>query len=321
MENFKNIYIIGIGGTLMSNAAVLLKKQGYSVKGSDNKVYPPASEILKEAGIEILEGFNKDNITEDIDLVLVGNIVSKGHPEMEEVLKRNIKYYSFPAFLEKYHLKNYKNLVIAGTHGKATTTTLAIHIFEKLGLNPSYFVGAKLENKPSIKVSGKKNTPFIIEGDEYDTAYFDKVPKFYHYKPSVAILTSIEYDHADIYKDIYEVRNVFKHLLEMIPKDGLLVFWDGIIKPETLGKNFKGKKISYGFNPMSEIYCLSYSVKNNKMEVALKVFKKDMRFYLPMFGRHNILNFMAVLGALSYYTDNFSKVQKVLDSFISWFEK
>ncbi len=314
MEGIKNIYIIGIGGTLMSNAAVLLKSEGYNVWGSDNKIYPPTSDILKDAGIKVIEGFNAANITNDIDIVLVGNIVSKGHPEMEEVLKKEIKYYSFPAFLEENYLTDYKNLVVAGTHGKTTTTAMAIHIFEKLGLNPAYFVGAKLENKPSIKLS-KKNSPFIIEGDEYDTAYFDKVPKFYHYKPLVAILTSVEFDHADIYNDIYELRNVFHNLIEMVPKNGLLVFWDGIVKVDSLGKNFNGNKVSYGFNPMSDIYCYSYATRKGKMEISVKVFKKDMKFTLPMFGKHNVLNFLAVLGALSHYTDNFSKVQKALDSF------
>jgi len=315
MESSKNIYIIGIGGTLMSNAAILLKSEGYTVWGSDNKLYPPTSNILKDADIKVIEGFDEKNITDDIDIVLVGNIISKGHVEMEEVLKKEIKYYSFPEFLEENYLRNYKNLVVAGTHGKTTTTTMAIHIFEKLGLNPAYFVGAKLENKPSIKLS-KNNSPFIIEGDEYDTAYFDKVPKFYHYKPLVAVLTSVEFDHADIYKDIFELRNVFHNLIQMVPKDGLLVFWDGIVKPDSLGNDYEGKKVSYGFNPMSDIYCYSYSIRKGRMDIAVKVFKKDMKFSLPMFGKHNVLNFLAVLGALSYYTDNFSKVQKALDSFI-----
>jgi UDP-N-acetylmuramate: L-alanyl-gamma-D-glutamyl-meso-diaminopimelate ligase len=310
-----NIYIIGIGGTLMSNAAVLLKEEGYNVWGSDNKLYPPTSDILKDAKIKVFEGFKKENITDDIDLVLVGNIISKGHVEMEEVLNKNIKYTSFPAFLEEKYLNKYNNVVVVGTHGKTTTTTMAIHIFEKLGLNPGYFVGAKLENKSSIKLS-KKNAPFIIEGDEYDTAYFDKVPKFYHYKPKVGILTSVEFDHADIYDDIYQLRNVFHNFIEMVPKDGLLVFWDGIVKLESLGKNFDGEKVSYGFNPMSDIYCYSYLVRKDKMEVSLKLFKKDMKFSLPMFGKHNVLNFMAVLGALSHFTDDFSKVQKALDSFL-----
>jgi len=314
MESNKNIYIIGIGGTLMSSAAIMLKEDGYNVWGSDNKLYPPTSDILKDAGIKVIEGFDKNNITDDINIVLVGNIISKGHPEMEEVLAKNLEHYSFPQFLEERYLSNYNNLVVAGTHGKTTTTTFLIHIFEKLGLNPAYFVGAKLENKPSIKLS-KKESPFIIEGDEYDTAYFDKVPKFYHYKPVVGILTSVEFDHADIYKDISELRTVFHNFINMIPENGALIYWDGILGLESLGKNLKGHRVSYGFNPMSDIYCYSYVARKDKMHVSLKLFKKDMKFTIPMFGKHNVLNFLATLGALSAFTDDFSKVQKALDSF------
>jgi len=314
MESNKNIYIIGIGGTLMSSAAVMLKKDGYNVWGSDNKLYPPTSDILKDADIKVIEGFNKSNITDDIDIVLVGNIVSKGHPEMEEVLAKKIEYSSFPEFLENKYLAKYNNLVIAGTHGKTTTTTFAIHLFEKLGLNPAYFVGAKLENKPSMKLS-KKESPFIIEGDEYDTAYFDKVPKFYHYKPVVGVLTSLEFDHADIYNDISDLRKVFHNFINMIPENGALVYWDGILGMDSLSKKFKGSKVSYGFNPMSNIYCYSYAARKDGMHISIKFFKNDLKFKLPMYGKHNVLNFLATLGSLAPFTTDLSKVQKALDSF------
>ncbi len=333
MEN-KKIYIIGIGGTLMSGAAIMLKNEGNIVTGSDKKLYPPTSYILEDAGIEVFEGYDEKNVPDNIDLVIVGNVVSKGHPEMELILEKKIPYISFPEFLKKYYLKNYTPIVIAGTHGKTTTVSLAIWVYEVLKLNPSYLLGGipgnfdksiRITQKIKIpsnirgkRMQHKRNQsplPFIIEGDEYDTAYYDKVPKFYHYMPKIGVITSIEYDHADIYPNLDAIKDVFTHFINDIPEDGVLVYCDEIKDIDKLLVNSKSKKVSYGFDKNSDIRCIKYSVKKDKLKVKIQVFDEKYKFTLPFFGRHNILNFMAMIGTLTYFTNDFSQVQLALDSF------
>ncbi len=312
----KNIYIIGIGGTLMGGVAIMLKNAGFNIVGSDNVLYPPMSDELKKTNIKIFEGYSEKNISDDIDLVLVGNVVSKGHIEMEEVIKRNIPYISVPSFLEKYILPEYTPVVITGTHGKTTTSSLTTTVFDYLGFNPSFLIGGVHQNYNLNGKLDKTNSPFVLEGDEYDTAFYDKVPKFSHYLTKVGVVTSVEFDHADIYEDIYKLRAVFYKFISNIPEDGLLIHWDGINGLTNLLKDCKAPKLSYGFNPMSDIYCYSYSVKNKIMNFGVKVFGEDYEFTLPIVGKHNLLNALAVIGVLTYFTKDFSKLNDAFMSFI-----
>ncbi len=312
----KKVFIIGIAGTLMSGAAIALKREGYIVLGSDKNIYPPASDVLKNENIKVLTPYNEKNIPFDVDLVIVGNVVSKGHEEMEYVLKNNIPYISFPQFLEENYLPNHDSVVISGTHGKTTTSSLLSWIFESYGLNPSFLIGGIHRNfNTSIRIT-EKNTPFVIEGDEYDTAYYDKVPKFYHYLPNIAVITSIDFDHADIYPNLNAIREVFKNLVKKISKDGLLIYCDEIDNFDEILDSRNINTISYGFKENSDIRCINYKTINNKLSIDIKIKDEVYNFKLNFSGRHNILNFMACIASLSYFNDNFSKIQNALDSFI-----
>jgi UDP-N-acetylmuramate: L-alanyl-gamma-D-glutamyl-meso-diaminopimelate ligase len=216
-----NIHLIGIAGSAMGNLAAMLKQIGHKVTGSDSGVYPPMSEKLKFWNIKFNHKFDRNQVHKK-DLVIVGNAISRGNAELEELLNLKIPYMSLPEALKYFFLKNKEVICIAGTHGKSTTSALIAYLLEKCGKDPSYFIGGVgLEGKESFRLG--KGRYFVIEGDEYDSAYFDKSAKFFHYKPKFLILTSLEYDHADIYNSIDEIQLAFARLCNMIPQNGLII--------------------------------------------------------------------------------------------------
>ncbi len=215
------IHLIGICGTGMASLAGMLKSSGHEVQGSDQNVYPPMSTTLEQAGIPVFTPYDAKNLDPAPDLVIVGNAISRGNPEAEELLAKNINHLSMPQALAKFFLPNKTPLVVAGTHGKTTTSSLLAWVLESAGRDPSYFIGGLPKNFGSNFKLGKGEY-FILEGDEYDTAFFDKGPKFLHYQPRHVLLTSIEFDHADIYRDLEHVKSSFRKLLEIIPVNGTL---------------------------------------------------------------------------------------------------
>ena len=199
----------------------MLQQRGYEVTGSDEHVYPPMSTFLEEKGIGITQGFRAEDIPA-VDLVVIGNAMTRGNPAVEAILNRKVYYLSLPEILKEFFLRGRHNLVVTGTHGKTTATSLLAWIFESAGLAPSYLIGGIPENLgQGARLRDSKY--FIIEGDEYDTAFFDKGPKFLHYRPRHVILTSVEFDHADIYRDLDHVKSAFRRLVDIIPSDGSLV--------------------------------------------------------------------------------------------------
>lgn len=222
----RHIHLIGICGTAMASLAGMLQQRGFRVSGSDNGSYPPMSDFLGVLGISVAQPFGERNLEQRPDLVVVGNAISRGNPELEAVLDRGIPFESMARVLHNEFLVKHDKLVVAGTHGKTTTTSMLAWIFHHAGRNPSFLIGGIPENFASSFAldSGRE---FILEGDEYDTAFFDKGPKFLHYFPDSVILTSVEYDHADIYKDLDEVKTAFKRLVNVVPRRGLLIAWDG----------------------------------------------------------------------------------------------
>lgn len=222
----RHIHLIGICGTAMASLAGMLQQRGFRVSGSDNGSYPPMSDFLGVLGISVAQPFGERNLEQRPDLVVVGNAISRGNPELEAVLDRGIPFESMARVLHNEFLVKHDKLVVAGTHGKTTTTSMLAWIFHHAGRNPSFLIGGIPENFASSFAldSGRE---FILEGDEYDTAFFDKGPKFLHYFPDSVILTSVEYDHADIYKDLDEVKTAFKRLVNLVPGRGLLIAWDG----------------------------------------------------------------------------------------------
>lgn len=222
LPNFRSIHFVGICGTAMASVAAALKEKGVRITGSDQNVYPPMSTFLAERGIEVASGFSEANLQPAPDLVVIGNAMSRGNPEVEAVLERKLRYCSLPELLKETFIRGKRSLVVAGTHGKTSTTSLLVWVFEHNGLNPSFLIGGI----PSNIGQGARFTEsewFIIEGDEYDTAFFDKRSKFVHYLPEIAILNNLEFDHADIFEDLKSVRTAFRRFVNLVPRNGLLL--------------------------------------------------------------------------------------------------
>ncbi len=219
------IYFIGICGTAMGNAALLMRSMGHDVMGSDAGIYPPMSDHLQRSGITMLEGWSADRLAKlKPDLVVVGNVASRGHPEVEWLLQNpGQKYVSLPELLRNYLLNDRRNLVIAGTHGKTTTTCLATVLLRANGTDPGWLVGGVPRDLPDSAAPGKSGAPFVIEGDEYDSAFFDKRSKFIQYLPKVLAINNIEFDHADIFRDLEDVLRTFTHGLRVVPGSGVVV--------------------------------------------------------------------------------------------------
>ena len=293
-KEIKTIYIIAICGTGMASLAGLLKEAGYRVTGSDANVYPPMSTLLENAGIEIKPGYKKENITGDIDLVVIGNVVSKDNEEVLAVQAAGIPYISMPQALSRFFLEGRKSLVVTGTHGKTTTTAMLSWVFEACGQKPGFMVGGWLKNFDTNHKLPEGDW-FIIEGDEYDTAFFDKGPKFLHYRPYAAILTSIEFDHADIYRDLDHIKESFRKFMEIIDPGGFLLV-------EISDKNTKDvinqapcEVETYGFSEAADWQVAGYRFDDGHGRFTLKHQGKNIgEFHLPMIGRHNVLNAAAV---------------------------
>src|SRR5947209_7897749 len=226
MDKKNHIHLIGICGTAMASLAGMLKQRGHRVTGSDAAAYPPMSDFLGELGIPVAQPFDPRNLEPRPDLVVVGNAISRGNAELEHVLDQRIPFCSLPQLLHEEFLRGKEVLVVAGTHGKTTTTSMLAWIFHSAGMQPSFLIGGIAENFGSSFHLGT-GKHFILEGDEYDTAFFDKGPKFLHYFPDEVILTSVEFDHADIYKDLDAVETAFKRLVNLIPRRGRIMGFDG----------------------------------------------------------------------------------------------
>src|SRR2546422_1366907 len=234
-------HLIGICGTAMASLAGMLQVRGHRVTGSDENVYPPMSNILEGLRIQIMRGYDAAHLAPAPDCVVVGNAIPRGNPEVEETLNRRLLYRSLPEVLKEEFIRGRRSLVVAGTHGKTTTTSLAAWVIDQAGLNPSFLVGGVVQNfGSSFRVTNSDH--FIIEGDEYDTAYFDKGPKFMHYLPELAIVNNIEFDHADIYPDLAAVKLAFRRFMNLVPSNGRLIAgWDSPDVREVVGA--MGKKL------------------------------------------------------------------------------
>ncbi len=232
MAENKHIHLIGICGTAMASLAGMLKQKGFQVTGSDAAAYPPMSDFLSDLGIPVAQPFDAKNLEPRPDLVVIGNAISRGNVELEYVLDQRIPFCSLPQLLHDEFLKGKEVLVVAGTHGKTTTTSMLAWIFHSAGLDPSFLIGGIAENFGSSFRLGTGKY-FILEGDEYDTAFFDKGPKFLHYFPDAIILTSVEFDHADIYKDLDAVETAFRRLVNLIPRRGRIIAFDGVAGEHT----------------------------------------------------------------------------------------
>jgi UDP-N-acetylmuramate: L-alanyl-gamma-D-glutamyl-meso-diaminopimelate ligase len=252
-SKLNHIHMMGICGTGMASLAGILKQRGYVITGSDENVYPPMSLFLERLSIPILKGYRAENIDSFPDLVIVGNVITRFNPEAVRLSQLQIPYLSLPQALREFAMKDQRSIVVSGTHGKTTTTAIASWLLEHSGMEPGFMIGGIPVNfEGSFKLG--KGKFFVIEGDEYDTAFFDKGPKFLHYAPWVAILTNIEFDHADIYRDLDHVTESFQRLIELIPSDGLLIAnHDDPVVREEVGKA-KCPVITYGLDNCDNIW-------------------------------------------------------------------
>ncbi|MEZ5284015.1 MAG: Mur ligase domain-containing protein [Vicinamibacterales bacterium] len=215
------VHLIGVCGTAMGTLAAMLKRAGHEVSGSDQHVYPPMSDFLRGEGIAVLEGYEESHVAGPLDLVVVGNAVSRGNAELEAALDRKLRYCSLPEAIRDFFLWDRRSVVIAGTHGKTTTTSIAGWLLVHGGADPTVLVGGIVRNFGGASYRMGQGRTFVIEGDEYDSAYFDKTAKFLKYLPDVAVVNNIEFDHADIYASLEEVRTAFRRLVNLVPRTGL----------------------------------------------------------------------------------------------------
>lgn len=278
----------------MASLAGLLKKAGHHVTGSDANVYPPMSTLLANSGIEIKPGYKKENITGEIDLVVVGNAVSKDNEEVLTVQAADIPYISMPQALTRFFLEGRKSLVVTGTHGKTTTSAILSWVFEACGKNPGFMVGGWLKNFDTNHKLPEGDW-FVTEGDEYDTAFFDKGPKFLHYQPYAAILTSIEFDHADIYRDLGHIKEAFRKFMNIIDPKGFLLVEFSDKNTKDVINSAPCEVETYGFSGQADWQVADYRFEDGHGQFILNHKGKAVgQFHLPMIGRHNILNSAAV---------------------------
>jgi len=287
---------MGICGAGMASLAGILKHKGYAVTGSDQNIYPPMSNFLEDLSVPVLEGYGPKNLNPVPDLVVVGNVITKYNPEAVELSRLKIPYISMPQALRLFAMEGKKSIVVCGTHGKTTTTALAAWILEKAGMDPGFMVGGIPKNFTGNFKTG--NGPFfIIEGDEYDTAFFDKGPKFLHYNPWITILTSIEFDHADIYRDLSHVIQSFRKLVSIVPPDGLLIVNADDPIAITESKKAKCPVVTYGFVKESEWRATDLSFQKNQTRLRiLKQGQEHMTLFCPLYGRHNVSNLLATVA-------------------------
>jgi UDP-N-acetylmuramate: L-alanyl-gamma-D-glutamyl-meso-diaminopimelate ligase len=299
LSEAKHLHLIGIGGSAMAPVAGMLREHGFRVTGSDTGVYPPASTLLESLGISFYNTFDAAHLQPAPDLVVVGNIIARGNPELEEVLDRKIPYRSMPGIIEEVFLPGKHSIVVSGTHGKTTTTAMLAWIFHVAGKRPNFLVGGVAENfGKSYGLEGGEE--FILEGDEYETAIWDRGPKFFHYHPDNLIVTSLEYDHADIYPDFEAYQLAFRRLVNLVPRRGRVVIWGDTEESGPALRRAAEKAFcrveTYGFGSENDWIASDLVINGETTRFqVIHLGKLFGEFALTATGRHNVLNAMAAL--------------------------
>lgn len=289
-------YLIGICGTGMGALAGLFQEAGMTVSGSDASVYPPMSTRLAAMGIPVHEGFDPAHLIPPPDVVVVGNACTPTHVEAAAARERHLPQLSLPEAVARYFIGDRRSLVVAGTHGKTTTTSLLAHVLRENRLDPGFLVGGVMNNG-GISYAVGSGPHFVIEGDEYDSAYFDKRPKFLHYRPTAAIVTSVEFDHADIYASMDAYREAFREFAAIVPPDGVLVLNGDEPEVAALARHARSRIRSYGLDsPSLDVTATDIRTDENGQSFVPIVDGRHLgRMYLGMSGRHNLMNALAVL--------------------------
>lgn len=322
MQASKHIHLIGICGTAMASLAGLLQKKGHRITGSDQAAYPPMSDLLAELGIPIAEPFSEANLQPHPDLVIVGNAISRGNVELEYVLDHKLPMTSLAAIIHDEFLQGRESLVVAGTHGKTTTTSMLAWIYEVAAQTsaewkPSFLIGGVAENfGTSFELNAGK--AFVIEGDEYDTAFFDKGPKFMHYFPDGLILTHVEFDHADIYRDLEAVQYAFKRLVNLVPRRGRIVAFDGSPHLRSCVERAFCPVEFYGKQPGSAWQVVELKQQGSTMEWSVLRYGKPWgQFTMQLAGEHNAMNATAAAALAAGQGVPLASITEALASFRS----
>ena len=312
----QTIHLIGICGTAMATLAAMLKRKGFNVRGSDQDVYPPMSDFLHAEGIPALVGYRPEHISQDIDLVVVGNAISRGNPELEEVLDRKIRYCSLPEAIREHFLWGARSIVVAGTHGKTTTTAMIGWLLTHGGVDPSVLVGGIVRNFGEQGSSYRLGLgrDFVIEGDEYDSAFFDKTAKFLKYLPDIAIVNNVEFDHADIYRDLEAVTLAFRRLINLVPRRGLLLVGADSPGARALADAAKSRVETFGTSdPTPSLDWQAHDLEPTCDTTRFKVRRHGSpfgSFEVPLVGAHNVRN---ALAAIAVATETGISVDRIVE--------
>jgi UDP-N-acetylmuramate: L-alanyl-gamma-D-glutamyl-meso-diaminopimelate ligase len=311
----RQVHLIAVCGTAMGALACMLKDLGYAVTGSDQKVYPPMSRFLADRGIPVMDGYRAEHLSHRPDLVVVGNAVPATNPEAVECGRLGLAYCSMPQAINRFVADGKQTLMVAGTHGKTTTAALLAWVLQAAGRDPSFVIGGILKNFDSNYRLGRGRV-VVIEGDEYDTAFFDKGPKFMHYRPAATVLTSIEFDHADIYRDLEHVKSAFRRLVEGPARDGLLVAYDRDPAIDAVLAGAAATVQRYGGAAGSawRLGPIALDPPWTSFEV-LRESGPYGRFRTRMIGRHNLLNALAVIGVADRLGISAAVAAEALESF------
>lgn len=306
----RHYHFIGICGTAMGSVAVALAERGFVVTGSDESVYPPMSTFLAQRGIAPVSGFRAENLPESADVVVIGNAMKRGNPEVEAVLNRKLFYQALPEVLKNEFLRGRHNLVVTGTHGKTTTTALLAWILESAGMQPSYMIGGIPRNLGQ----GAHFTDsrfFVLEGDEYDTAFFDKRSKFVHYLPELVVVNNIEFDHADIFRDLDEIKRSFRHLLRIVPQNGMVLLNGDDLNCREVSAECLAPIVEVGF---SENCAARIANVQHRSDLTCFSLNSD-DFELPLLGEFNVRNAAMAISAAKFYGVTLEAIRSALKSF------
>src|SRR5438128_2403856 len=306
----RSVHFIGICGTAMASTAAAMREKGVQVPGSDQNIYPPMSTFLAERNIEVISGYAEHNLAHKPDLIVIGNAISRGNPEAEAVLERKLRYCSLPELLKEFFIRGKRSLVVSGTHGKTTTTSLLAWVFQHNGLNPSYLIGG-IPNNLGQGAHFTASEWFIIEGDEYDTAFFDKRSKFVHYLPEVAIVNNLEFDHADIFENLAAIQKSFSHFIRLIPRNGLLLANgdDPNLPPLLNITHCPVKRFGLGENNAVRGFNLRLAPTASAFEIP------SFKFHLDLVGELNVRNALAVVACAKHCGLSNKQIQSAFDTF------
>jgi len=309
-SDIKSIHFVGVCGTAMASVAAALRDRGYIVTGSDHNVYPPMSTFLAARKVEVMPTYAESNLAGKPDLVVIGNAISRGNPEAEATLDRKLRYCSLPELLKEFFIRGKRSIVVSGTHGKTTTTSLLAWVFEHNGLNPSFLIGG-IPNNFGEGARFTDSEWFVIEGDEYDTAFFDKRSKFVHYLPEIAIVNNLEFDHADIFENIGAIQTAFKRFINLIPRNGQLLANgdDPNLAPLLNVTHCPVKRFGLDASNAVQAFNLRYGPTATEFEIP------SFKFHLNLVGEFNVRNALAVIGCAKHCGLSNKQIQAAFASF------